>query len=226
MKAAIIYVIVLFTVRIMGKRQLGEMQPFELVIMLLIAEVACIPLNDPAIPLYAGVVPVVTLTLLQVLMSFIARKSIWARRVFSGSAVIAIDKNGINYQNLKRINVNVDDLVEAARSGGYTDLNDIAYAIFETNGKLCVVEKPRSGPPPETATLPLSLVTDGYVYQKNLALAGLKEADILAFIRQNKLKSLKEVLYMDIRQDGTVYLSPKNSPCLTGTIPLTGGQSW
>ena len=83
----------------MGKRQLGEMQPFELVITLIIAEVACIPMNDPYIPFYAGLVPIVTLAFLQIVISTIARKSLIARRLISGSSVIVVDKNGINYGN-------------------------------------------------------------------------------------------------------------------------------
>ena len=140
-KSIIVFFIVFVVVRLMGKRQLGEMQPFELVITLIIAEVACIPMNDPYIPFYAGIVPIVTLAFLQIIISTIARKSLVARRLISGSSVIVIDKEGINYGNLKKLNINVNDLIEAARSGGYMDLMDIAYAIFETNGNLCVIEK-------------------------------------------------------------------------------------
>lgn len=221
-KSVIIFFVILVVVRIMGKRQLGEMQPFELVITLIIAEVACIPMNDPAVPLYFGIVPVITLATLQVLLSFIARKSRWARRAFSGAPIIAVDKNGINYQNLKRINVNIDDLIEAARSAGYMDLKDIAYAIFETNGNLCVVEKQGATEP----TLPLELIVDGALITKNLEKAGIEAGAVDALLRRHNIKHRREVLYMDIRQDGTVYVSPKAAKCFTQTMKLSEGVDW
>ena len=155
LKSVITFFLVWYVVRLMGKRQLGEMQPFELVITLIIAEVACIPMNDPYIPFYAGVVPIVTLGFLQVLISTIARKSLAARKVISGSSVIVIDKDGINYENLKMLNMNVNDLIEAARGAGYPDFSRIAYAIFETNGNLCVIEKPSDPTVIEPPVLPV-----------------------------------------------------------------------
>ena len=156
-KSLITFFLVLIVVRLMGKRQLGEMQPFELVITFIIAEVACIPMNDPYIPFYYGIVPIITLAVLHLVLSVLARKSIFARKVISGHSVIAIDKNGINYQNLKKMNMNVNDLIEAVRSSGYVDFADIEYAIFETNGKVCVVEKASDPTEVKPAYLPLGL---------------------------------------------------------------------
>ena len=137
-RAVIIFVIVLVMVRLMGKRQIGEMQPFELVITLIIAEIACIPMSNVAIPLSHGIIPILTLVVLHFLLSFLARKSLRLRRVISGNPIVVIDTNGINYQNLKKMNMNINDLIEALRSGGDFNLEEIRYAIFETNGKLCV----------------------------------------------------------------------------------------
>ena len=114
-KSVITFVIVFFFIRLMGKRQLGEMQPLELVITLIIAEVACIPMNDPYIPFYSGVIPIVTLAFLHIVFSFVSRKSMAVRKLLSGSSVIAIDKDGINYKNLRKMNINVNDLIEAVR---------------------------------------------------------------------------------------------------------------
>ena len=101
-KSVVTFVLIFFVVRLMGKRQLGEMQPFELVITLIIAEVACIPMNDPYIPFYYGVVPIVTLSFLQILFSFLSEKFLPVRRLISGRSVTVIDKEGICYENLKK----------------------------------------------------------------------------------------------------------------------------
>ena len=225
-KSVITFFLVLIVVRLMGKRQLGEMQPFELVITFIIAEVACIPMNDPYIPFYYGIVPIITLGVLHLVISLIARKSIVARRIISGRSVLAIDKNGINYENLKKMNMNVNDLIEAVRSSGYMDFSEIEYAIFETNGKVCVVEKECDPTQPKPAYLPLSLLVDGKFDIKNLSTAGVDESKINRVFFENGIKSPKEVLYADVRQDGTLYVSPKKGKCFTEKIKIAGGNSW
>lgn len=225
LKSVITFFLVLLVVRLMGKRQLGEMQPFELVITLIIAEVACIPMNDPYIPFYAGLVPIVTLAFLQIVISTIARKSMWARRIMSGRSIIAIDKDGINYENLKKMNITVNDLIEAARSGGHMDLSRIAYAIFETNGNLCVIEKPASPAGDGVPTLPLPLMVDGTFEKSNLSLAGLCEQDVKSLLRRSGIRSTKEVLYLDVRQDGAAYIAPKRGKAINAVLRVKG-ENW
>lgn len=225
-KSVITFFLVLIVVRLMGKRQLGEMQPFELVITFIIAEVACIPMNDPYIPFYYGIVPIITLGVLHLVLSLVARKSMLARKIISGRSVLAIDKNGINYENLKKMNMNVNDLIEAVRSSGYMDFADIEYAIFETNGKVCVVEKASDPSEIKPAFLPLSLLIDGKFDENNLALAGVEEVKLREVFLKNGLKNPKEVLYADIRQDGTLYVSPKYKQCFTQKISIKGGENW
>ncbi len=225
-KSVITFFLVLIVVRLMGKRQLGEMQPFELVITFIIAEVACIPMNDPYIPFYYGIVPIITLGVLHLVLSLVARKSMLARKIISGRSVLAIDKNGINYENLKKMNMNVNDLIEAVRSSGYMDFADIEYAIFETNGKVCVVEKASDPSEIKPAFLPLSLLIDGKFDENNLALAGVEEVKLREVFLKNGLKNPKEVLYADVRQDGTLYVSPKYKQCFTQKISIKGGENW
>lgn len=225
-KSVITFVLVFFFVRLMGKRQLGEMQPLELVITLIIAEVACIPMNDPYIPFYNGVIPIVTLAFLHIVFSYISRKSMTVRRLLSGRSIIAIDKNGINYENLQKMNVNINDLIEAVRSSGYSDLKDIEYAIFETNGKLCVIEKPSDPNKPTPALLPIALLIDGKWVEENLQLSGLTKPQITKALNKNSVHAVKDVLYADVRQDGTLYVSPKKAACFTENVPLRGGQNW
>ncbi len=219
-KSIITFFIVLLCVRLMGKRQLGEMQPFELVITLIIAEVACIPMNDPYIPFYYGLIPIITLSFLQILLSLIARKSLLARRIISGTSIIAIDKNGINYENLKKMNINIHDLIEAARSGGYMDFNEIAYAIFETNGKLCVIEKPSDPTKLSPPLMPLTLMVDGEWDERNIELAGITKPRLKSIIKKHGILNDDEVLYMDVRQNGVLYIAPKQHKYITDTVSV------
>ncbi|MBR2970542.1 MAG: DUF421 domain-containing protein [Clostridia bacterium] len=225
-KSLIVFFVVLIAVRIMGKRTLSEMQPFELVITLIIAEVACIPINDPYIPFYSGIIPIFTLCFLEVVLSFISRKSLWARRVISGRAMIVIDKNGINYGNLQKMNMNVHDLIETVHSSGYMDINEIEYAIIETNGKMSVVERMTDPTKPTPALLPVILVVDGKWNDDNLTKTGTTEAVVSVALRKHGLKGVKEVLYADVRQDGTMYVSPKKGKYFVTKINLAKGGSW
>lgn len=219
-KTIIIVMLVFFVLRLMGKRQLGEMQPFELVITLILAEVACLPMNDPSMPLYSGIVPIVTLAFLHILFTFISQKSMRFRKVFDGRSVIVIDRGAVVYQNLRKMNMNMNDLIEAARTGGYADFAKIEYAIFETNGNLSVIEKD-SG---EESLLPMPLVIDGTRIVKNIKLAELTDPMINKYLKEQGIKSDKEVLYLDIRQNGGTYLALKDGRFFCGKLK-TGG-SW
>ncbi|MCH5351563.1 MAG: DUF421 domain-containing protein [Clostridiales bacterium] len=213
----------------MGKRQIGEMQPFELVITLIIAEVGCIPMNDPYIPLYYGIVPIVTLGMLHIVLSFVSRKSVRVRKMLSGNSIIVINPDGIVYDALCKMNMNIDDLREAIRTAGYVDFTEIAYAIFETNGKLCVVEK-QTSPQSESSgeskpLLPIELVVDGKIKEDNLLLSGTDRADIEKVLRDKKLK-LKDLLYADIRQDGNAFFAPKYDKAFCTKLAISGGGNW
>ncbi|MDE6201129.1 MAG: DUF421 domain-containing protein [Clostridiales bacterium] len=230
LKSIITFLVVFFVIRLMGKRQIGEMQPFELVITLIIAEVACIPMNDPYIPLYYGLIPIFTLATLHIVLSFISRKSVKVRKLLSGNSLIVIDKSGINYKNMQKMNMNIDDLIEAVRTAGYVDFSQIAYAIFETNGQLCVVEKeqPQGGEEskePQKTLLPLELVVDGKYNAHNLALSGTDQSEILRVLDENKLR-LSDILYADVRQDGNAYFAPKYKPAFCCPITINGGNNW
>lgn len=222
-KTVIIGLLVFFVIRLMGKRQIGEMQPFELVITLILAEVACLPMNDPSLPLYAGIVPIVTLTFLHVLLTFISQKSLLFRKVFDGRSVIVIDRGTVVYQNLRKMCMNMNDLIEAARSGGYPDLSKIEYAIFETNGMLSVIEK-ASGGGPEEPLFPMSLIVDGKRVKKNFETAGLTDMQVTMLLKKSGFKHDNDVLYLDVRQNGETYLSPKSGAAVYGK--LKPGGEW
>ena len=225
-KTVIIALLVFFVIRLMGKRQIGEMQPFEFVITLILAEVACLPMNDPYIPLHFGVIPIITLAFLDIVITFIGRKAYGFRQLIDGKSVIVIDANGIVYENLKKMNMNVDDVLMSARSGGYPDLSEIQYAIVEPNGKFSVIEKPSDPTKPSPAYYPLPILIDGKKLDDNVKLCGISEGQINKVLLGGGLKKPREVLYMDVRQDGTVYVSPKSKACYTDKVHIAGGKNW
>ena len=124
------------------------------------------------------------------------------------------------------MNLNVNDLIEAIRSAGYMDISEIEYAIFETNGKLCVVEKAADPTAVKPAFLPLPLVIDGKFAMDNLELSGTTVPMLTQAVKKNRLSGIKDVLYADVRQDGTVYISPKKGKCFTEKLAISGGGNW
>ena len=241
LKSIITFLVVFFVIRLMGKRQIGEMQPFELVITLIIAEVACIPMNDPYIPLYSGIVPIVTLATLHIVLSFASRKSLKLRKVLSGSSIIVVNPDGIIYENLQKMNMNMDDLIEALRTAGYVDITQVAYAIFETNGKLCVVEKEQPQQQSESQSqsdsesekqeqqtktlLPLQIVVDGRINAENIELSGTSKSELESKLKEKNLK-ISDLLYADVRQDGNAYFSPKKAKAFSMPLNISGGNNW
>ncbi len=222
LKAILIYFLVLLCIRLTGKRQLGEMQPFELVVMLMIADLATVPINDPYVPFYAGVIPIIALTFLSIIISLISRKSLRVRRLVDGKSVIVIDRGSISLTNLKKLNMNVHDLLEAVRAEGNLDINAIQYAIFENNGKISIVEKSKDPTAPTDSFLPLIIIADGKYDMRNLELCGLTKQQIDIVLKKNGIINPKEVLFADIRQDGTLYVSPKNGDYFTQNLKIKG----
>ena len=223
-KSVIIFFVIFIIIRLMGKREIGELQPFELVITLIIAEVACIPMNDPYIPLYTGIVPIVTLAFLEILFSAISKKSLFIRKCVSGTSIIIIDKKGINYKNLSRLNMNVNDLVGSLRNNGVCDILDVAYAVVETSGKISVIEKPSLQK--SEVYFPLSLMVNSKWEEENIRLAGVEKVNILQFFKDNGIASEKDVAYCDIRQNGVIFVSSIKGGDYSGNIALTGGENW
>ncbi|MCL2371105.1 MAG: DUF421 domain-containing protein, partial [Firmicutes bacterium] len=220
-----IFVFVLFVMRLMGKRELGEMQPFELVITIIIAEVACIPMNDPGIPIYFGIIPIITLVVLHFCISFLSRKSHKLRKFFSGSSMIVLDRDGINYKNLKALNMDVTDLIEAVRSKDYSDFGQLQYVILETNGSVSVIPK-KDAEENVTDFLPIPLILDGKYMEENIAKAEVTKPMLTKKFNQMGLRSLKDILLCDIRQDGSMYVQPKNKRYIQTKLAISGGGNW
>jgi uncharacterized membrane protein YcaP (DUF421 family) len=212
----------LFVIRVMGKRQLGEMQPFEFAITLLIAEVAAIPLNDPHIPLHFGLIPMFVLVIVHVLMSVLARRSILLRHILSGKSILVVDKGVINYGNLLRMNMNMDDLLEAIRCENNHDMLEIEYAIFETNGQICIVNKPKEAGQIQESLLPIPVVIDGKWIAEGAAKVGTTHNQVQHALSQKGVFGLRQVALVDIRQNGVMYICTKHNKSWQHKLSITG----
>lgn len=233
-RCLIIYLIVLFVFRLMGKRQLGELQPFEFVITLIVADLATLPMADTAIPLIHGIVPLITLLVIHFGISVLICKSINFRKIISGKPVIVISPSGIDYENLKKLNLNLNDIQESLRNLNYYKFEDIEYAIVETNGKITVIPKVASTPvtiedlkivKPENKLL-VMLISDGKIMKENLQLAKLDENFLLRQIKKIGESNIKNILVFTIDNDGNMYIQPKNKPYVTLKTSFEGGDNW
>lgn len=233
-RCIIIYLIVLIVFRLMGKRQLGELQPFEFVITLIVADLATLPMADTAIPLIHGIVPLITLLLIHFGLSILIRKSIFFRKVISGKPVIIISPNGIDYENLKKLNLNLNDVQESLRNLNYYNFDDIEYAIVETNGKITAIPKVATTPvtvedlkleKPENRLI-VMLICDGKIIKENLALAKVDENFLISQIKRIGENNIKNILVFTLDNDGNMYIQPKNKPYITLKTAYEGGKNW
>ncbi len=209
LRSIIIYCIVLFAVRLMGKRQIGDLQPFELVITLIIADLACIPISDVTIPLFFGIVPLFTLVILHYFFTLLNRKSIFFRKLLNGRPIIVIDKEGINYNALKKLNMTLNDLMEGLRTAECFNLVDVAYAIVETNGNISVLKKNFDSENNNDNFLNIILINDGKIVKENLENTSLDFSFINKIIKKEK-SNIKDVLIMTINSSGEIYFQEKN----------------
>ncbi len=213
-RAVIIYLLVLFLYRLMGKRQLGEMQPFELVLTLIIADLATIPMAEVSVPVLHGVVPLLTLVILHYILTLLSKASSKFSCFLSGKPVIVINPQGIDHKALKDLDISVDDVFEAIRGCGFFKVEQIQYAIMETNGKMSVLPKSQFAPvtagdmkiKAEKSAIPINLISEGKVNKKNLKTAGVDEMMVQDLLKKAGAKNVKEVLVMTIDKAGAVYV--------------------
>jgi len=219
-RAVIIYIVVLFVFRVMGKRQIGQMQPFELVLTLIIADLATIPMAEISVPVLHGIIPLLTLVIVHFVISLLTKLSPRIGNFISGKPVIVVNPKGIDYNAMKQLDLTVDDIFEGIRGQGFFSLEQIQYAIMETTGKMSVM--PKSGFSPvtnndlnkktEDSFLPINLVCDGQLMKNNLPIAKVDENFIKKYISRKigKNAKIKEVLLFTIDKQGKVYLQMKN----------------
>ena len=215
-RTAIIFFTLLLCMRLMGKSQIGEMQPFEFVITMLIAELACIPMADSSIPLMYGIVSVVTI--------FILHQTVWLldlwfkpmKTIICGKPSLVITREGVDGYQLKKNNLDVSDLIESMRGAGYFNLDDIYYGLYEANGSFTALEREH-----KTKELPLLIIDNGKVDGGNLAVAGITQGELDAFLKKHATRT-KGVLVMTVDGNGRVYLQRKGLPYSIERIEVKG----
>lgn len=212
-RTIVLYIFVTLGIRLMGKRQIGEMQPNELVITLLISEIAAIPLQDTSQPILNGVVSIFMLVILEIIISVITMKSLYVRKIMNGKSAVII-KNGVIDQNMMRqVRMTVLDLVELLRGQDVFDISTVAYAVLEVNGNLSVLLKSSEQPvtvkdidiKKEKATLPLPVISDGKIIRESLDALEISEEDIKSTVKKNST-DIKDVFLMTMDRYGETSL--------------------
>ena len=183
-RTVILYFVVLFTIRIMGKGELSKLDPFQLVILFMMAELAAIPIESIDVSLLSGATAIITLLFLEVTISILSMKSQKINRFFNGKPSMIIDKGQINIDELKSLRITIDDLTEQLRLKNISSVADVDYAVLEANGDLSVMPKAEKAPPvkkdlnpvPTPTVMPMVLISDGVLFQQNLKAFGQNEA--------------------------------------------------
>lgn len=201
----------------MGKRQIGELQPSELVVTFLVSELATLPMQDSDIPIILSVVPIITLVFLEHLTSFLCIKSVRLRRFLNGNPCIVIKDGQIDIKTLRSLRMSVDEILEELRINNITEINNVKYAIIETNGQLSYVLYPEArnvtagelNLTPKATSLPFIIVNDGFVIKKSLDELD-KSYDWLQNYLKNDIKiNLQDIFLMTMDLDENIFIQKR-----------------
>ena len=206
-RTTILFVTLFIIMRLMGKRQIGEMQPYELVITLIIAELACIPMQDNSIPLLYGVIAILTVYLLHQIVCVLDLSSLKAKNILSGSASVVLNKNGIDDHELKKNNLDVSDLVESLRVEGYFALEGVEYALYESEGTFSAL--PKANYQELQTSLPIVVIDEGKFDKENLQQTQRDKQYFLDILKERGCNDIKKILIMTVDGDGKVYMQQK-----------------
>lgn len=217
-RTVILYLIVTVAIRLMGKRQIGDMQPNELVVTLLISEIAAIPLQDTNQPVLSGIVAIFMLVVLEIIFSVFAMKSFFVRKLMNGKSVVIIKNGVIDQQAMRDVRMTVLDLVELLRSQNVFNISDVAFAVLEVNGDLSVLLKSEAQTPTvgdlsikrEEEGLPLPVVSDGKVVTESLTALSVKYEDVIKKLKKNDLTPENVFLMTLDRYDNFTIIKKEN----------------
>lgn len=196
-RTAILYLLVVLTMRLMGKRQIGELQPYEFVITIMISDLASLPMQDSRLPLLQGIIPILTLLFLKTILTQIGLKFQSTRKFVDGEPSILIYKGRINYPTLKKQQLNIDELLEELRLANYFNLDEIQYAILENDGQMSILPMDYNSSKNAQNTeveLPKVLISDGKINKNSLTSIDKDEKWILNLLKNHNILSIKHVL--------------------------------
>ncbi len=217
-RAILLYLLVIFALRIMGKRQLGELQPTELVITILISNIASLPIEDTSIPMVTGAIPILVLVAFELYISNISLKSRSFRKFISGSPVIVVANGVINQKALHELRFSIDDLMESLREQSIFDIRDVSYAVVETTGGVSVLQKfDAQTVTPQMLKLkggdttpPVVIISDGKIVKDALSQYEIPETWLKATLKKEK-QSLNSIFLMTANKQLQYYIVPKTS---------------
>lgn len=217
-RTIILYILVVIVLRIMGKRQVGQLQPFELVTTIMLSELAAVPMQNTGIPLINGIIPIITLLFLQITFSYLNFKSERARGIICGKPSVVVENGKIVESELRRLQYNLNDLLEQLRSKDCARMADVEFAILETNGQLSVIPKSQKRPttPSDLSIqtqyegLPTNLIIDGNINHDNLKKVKLTEDWLKKELKKFGLNDVKDVLFCSLDTDGSLFFQKRN----------------
>lgn len=217
-RAMILYILLVLAVRLMGKRQIGQLEPTEFVVAILIADLASVPMQDLGIPLLSGILPILTVLAIELILSVLALRFRRVRRFLSGNPILLMENGRILTNNLTRTRLTVDELVQHLRENGILDLSTVQYALLEVDGQISTIVHPKYQPPtasdlnlkPEAQELPVAIISDGTVLDEHLAAAGRDRKWL-----DSQLKVLgcqvEDVFLMTTTKTGKLYLARREN---------------
>lgn len=215
-RAIILYILVIFSLRLMGKRQLGELQPSELAITILISNIASLPIEDPSIPMILGAIPILVLVGFELLLSNVSLRSRRFRQFISGKPIVVISHGKILQQAMHDVRFSIDDLMESLRAQGVFNLQQVQFAVVETNGQVSVLQKQTeqpytagmAGEPVQNENPPMVIVSDGKLQRQTLNRFGLTEKWLNRILQKEKHR-LQNVFLMTLDENQQYKIIPK-----------------
>lgn len=216
-RTAILYIFVVAALRIMGKRQLGELQPSELVVAIMISDLATVPMQSKRASLLEGIVPIFTLVSLEILLSVLVLKSEKLRRLITGSPTKIIENGHFLQHALASLRLCTDDVTEQLRLAGYSDITQIDSAVIETNGQISILPKEASRPvtchdlkiKPPQQHFPHTVISDGKMRLNNLRSAGVNREWLKKKLSEYNVTDINSVFYMSVSDDKKIFLQIK-----------------
>lgn len=212
-RTVILYFLIMTGLRLMGKRQIGELEPSELVLTMMLSDLATVPMQDFGIPLLAGIIPILTLLALSMLMSQLSLRNLRFRALVCGTPAVLIHHGVLQQRTMRENRYTLDELLEELRGQGISRVEDVKYAILENSGQLSVLPWTRQQPPTaaqlgleveDDVTLPTVLINDGRVLDRGLAACGRDRAWLRAWLEEHRIPSPGEVFLLTLDEQGRV----------------------
>lgn len=222
-RTIILYLFIVLGIRLLGKRQVGELEPSELVLSFLIADLASVPMQDLGFPLHTGLIPILTLLAISSILSLITLKNVAFRELLCGKPSVIIRDGTIDQKEMRRNRLTIDELLEELRGKGHIDLNTIEYAVLESNGQVSVLPYPKFQPLTlgqmesfsssqiqyDKLGLPQIIISDGKLLSENLQSSGLDIPWLMQKLKEKHCESISDIFLLLFHGDGSIFLVKK-----------------